>query len=73
MRGGGTVSRDQSSRSVELTEEQMDIIFELVVRGMLDTSIEPEYGEAFDAFVKRADYPLRIGDLPERVREVWFQ
>lgn len=59
---------------VELEKEQMDVIHELVLRGLSQTNpADREYGEAYNAFMDASDYPLRIGDQPERVREVWSE
>lgn len=61
-----------SKVTIELDEERIDIVHELILRGLRETDpADREYGEAYDAFVEAADYPLRIGDQPERIKEVW--
>lgn len=66
--------RSEETKHVELPAEQMDIIHELVLRGLRDTDpTDREYGEAYDAFVEDAGYPLRIGDQPTNVRETWYE
>jgi len=60
------------TKQIELDEGQLDVVHELILRGLRQTDpSKREYGEAYDAFVEAADYPLRIGDQPERVRDVW--
>lgn len=60
------------TQQIELNEDQLDVIHELILRGLRETDpADREYGEAYDAFVQAAGYPLRIGDQPERVQEVW--
>lgn len=57
-----------------LPQEQLDIIHELVLRGLRQVDpIEMEYHDAYDTWVRQAGYPRRIGDQPERVREVWYE
>jgi len=59
---------------IEMEQDQLDVVHELLLRGLKQTDpSEREYGEAYDAFVEAADYPLRIGDQPERVRDVWSE
>ena len=58
--------------SPELPQAQLDVIHELLLRGLAETDPgDREYGAAYDAFVEAAGYPLRIGDQPDRVRELW--
>lgn len=60
----------RDTKTVELPAEQMDVVYELLVRGFGQTPAhDREYGDAFDAFTEEAGYPLRIGDQPERVQE----
>lgn len=60
------------SKQIELEEGHLDIVHELILRGLQRTDpLEQEYGEAYDAFVDAAEYPIRIGDQPERVQSVW--
>jgi len=55
-----------------LTEEEIAVIHELILRGLRDVPVhEREYGEAYDRFCDVAGVPLTIGEQPERVREVW--
>lgn len=62
------------TRKVVLSDEEADIVYELVLRGLHNSDpTEPRYGEAFDAFVEGAGYPRRIGDQPENVRDVWAE
>lgn len=57
---------------IELDDDRLDIIHELILRGLQETSPhEREYGDAYDAFADAAGLPHRIGDQPDRVREVW--
>jgi hypothetical protein len=59
-------------KHIEIDEIHLDTIHELLLRGLKETPVHKrEYGEAYDAFVEAADYPLRIGDQPERVQDVW--
>lgn len=58
----------------DLSNEQLDIIHELILRGLRQTNpADREYGDAYDAFVDATDYPLRIGDQPDRVRDTWYE
>lgn len=60
--------------SIELDEDVLDVVHELLLRGLRQTDpADREYGEAYDAFVDAAGYPMRIGDQPDRVREVWLE
>lgn len=64
----------EAQRTVELPAEQMDLVYELALRGL--GTIHPadrEHHQAFDAFVEEAGYPLRIGDQPENVQERWSE
>jgi len=57
---------------IEIDEDQLDVIHELILLGLTQTNpADREYGDAYDTFVEAADYPLRIGDQPERVKNVW--
>lgn len=65
---------ETETRRIELDKRQLDVVHELILRGFRETDpTDREYGEAYDAFVEAADYPLSIGDQPERVREVWAE
>lgn len=58
--------------NLQLDDETFHVLHELVLRGLRETDpARREYGEAYDDFVDAADIPRRIGDQPDRVREVW--
>lgn len=60
------------TRTIELPDEQADIVYELLLRGLRETDASNrQYAEAFDAFVDAAGYTWRIENQPENVREVW--
>lgn len=59
---------------LELDQETLDIIHELLLRGLATTdSVGLAHGAAYDEFVEEAGYPLRIGDQPQRVRDTWSE
>jgi len=56
----------------DLDDDQVAIIHELILRGLRETSpADQEYSETYDDFCEAVDIPLRIGDQPERVQDLW--
>lgn len=60
------------TKIIELEDDEFDVVHELILRGLRQTHpAEREYGEAYDAFTESAGCPLRIGDQPDRVQDIW--
>lgn len=57
---------------IELDDDTFAVVHELILRGLKETDpTERRYGEAYDTFLEGADAPLRIGEQPAEVQEVW--